>query len=460
MHLCRVFKVQVRGGNFGLQKQQSAGCLREKRHLSSHGGGARLLGSEVGVLLVLSLEATVTNLGGGIDELEVGLLEGSAGGDNAEGLSDGDGALAGSHDGALEHDEVVLDGTVVGEATHGGDDLLGDIVGGGGVGGVRAGAEAVDLLVDHGTVVVTHLTSSGNLELDTGRVPRANASDLADTSVGLSGQDGNTPSLDDTLDTVTLVDSDDVAHVVLSEDGVDGDGLLEEAGGEGDLLGDVATVDLDLHDVGALLADLGLGDLGVGDDADDLASLRDLLELGLHLVSLVLLSVLGVGELLALVPVSVETALELVGQVTGPDGVESAEATRGLDVANDTNNDHGGAVDDGDGLDNVLLVELGAGSLDLADDVSHASLVAHEGGQVGLLGLVIGGESLDAALSSAAALLGQETQGAVTGVLKLAVGHAACCFTTQKIFMIFLTRYPLRFCLQEFPIQTHIDRSI
>lgn len=48
-------------------------------------------------------------------------------------------------------------------------------------------------------------------------------------------------------------------------------------------------------------------------------------------------------------------------------------------------------INDGDGLDNLLLVRLRAGSVEVTDDGGHAGLVAHGGRQVdGLLGVILG----------------------------------------------------------------------
>lgn len=165
--------------------------------------------------------------------------------------------------------------------------------------------------------------------------------------------------------------------------------------------------------MGLLLAELGLGHLGVDEDTDDGAVLLDALEVAvdLLLVISVLLGVLGEGLffffwesesrgsettlqlfvylLLAVVPVLVEAALELVAEVLGPDGGERAEATGGLDVANDTDDDDRGSLNDGDGVDNLLLVHLGTRAVDLADNVGHASLEAEEGSEVAGLGLVV-----------------------------------------------------------------------
>jgi hypothetical protein len=58
----------------------------------------------------------------------------------------------------------------------------------------------------------------------------------------------------------------------------------------------------------------------------------------------------------------------------------------------------------------LLLVQLGAWLLHLAEDVGHASLVPHESGQVRGFAGVIPGERLGLPLPSACPLLGQETQ--------------------------------------------------
>ena len=70
-------------------------------------------------------------------------------------LPDGDHALLGTRDRALQHEVVVLDDTVVREAAHGGNGLLRDVVLRGRIALVVALADTVDLLVEFGTVVVT-----------------------------------------------------------------------------------------------------------------------------------------------------------------------------------------------------------------------------------------------------------------------------------------------------------------
>lgn len=183
--------------------------------------------------------------------------------------------------------------------------------------------------------MVTLLTGTGNSPLDVGRMPGTDTGNLAETLVSLAGKLLGAPTGGDTGITVALGDGDDINHLVLLEDGVDRDGLLKETLAEGDLVGDGAAVDLDLHEVRLLLLEGRLADLGVGKDADDSAVLLDALELagdGRAAVLRVLLGVLGKGLLLALVPVLVEAALDLIAEMLSPDGRERAETAGSLNV--------------------------------------------------------------------------------------------------------------------------------
>ena len=259
------------------------------------------------LLLILVLEAAVTELRGGIDELEGDLLLGPALGGSDDGLAESDDTLLDTRDGALEHHEVLLDDTKVREATHGGDGLLGEVELGGTAILGRAVANAVDLLVDLGAVVISVLTGTGDGPADTRRVPRSNAGDLSETLMRLAREAASTPASSDALEALTLGDSNGIHDLILLEDGVYGDLLLKEAICKGNLIGNVTTVDLDLEDVGLLLAEVDLADLRVGNDAHNAAVFGDAGELALdRLLALgvgELLGVLGEGFLLGAVPV-------------------------------------------------------------------------------------------------------------------------------------------------------------
>mmetsp|Transcript_81364 Transcript_81364/g.256566 ORF Transcript_81364/g.256566 Transcript_81364/m.256566 type:complete len:231 (+) Transcript_81364:685-1377(+) len=227
---------------------------------------------------------------------------------------------------------------------------------------------------------------------------------------------------------MALGDADDVDHLVLGKDICNLDLLLKETHDKVNLLLRVPTVHLDLLDVRLLLANLHFADLRVAHGADHLAVLFGSLDLSLHGRALLArlrpsLLVLGEGLLLALVPVLVEAALALITQMARPDTRQSTEAAWGLNVAHKADNDHRRGLDNRDALRNFLLVELGAGLVNIADDVSHASLVRHEGREVRGLGGVVPGEALDLAVVVLGALPRQEAEGAVARALELAVRH-------------------------------------
>merc|ERR1719159_2068004 len=174
------------------------------------------------LLLLGGLEATVAHLGSGVDELEVDVLQSGTGSLLQQRLAEGDGTLLGANDATLDQNKVILDKTVVNEATDGVDGLVGDVDLGGAVvldefaiDGVVAGADAVDLLVDLGTVVVTLLTGAGDGEGNTGWMPCTDTGDLAETLVSLAGQLLGVPSGSDAVVTATLGDTDVVDHLVL-----------------------------------------------------------------------------------------------------------------------------------------------------------------------------------------------------------------------------------------------------
>jgi len=388
-----------------------------------------------GSLFVDGLEATVTLLGGGIDELELDGLKSSSGSLLEEGLSEGDGSLLGSADTALDHDEVRLDKTVLNKATNGVDALVGDIDLGGSVvldflavDGVEAGADSVDLLVDLSSVMVSLLARSSNGERDSGWMPGTNTGDLSETLVSLSGKLLCVPSAGDTVVTSTLGDTDNVDHLGLGEDSVDGDLLFEVAGGPVDLLGDVfTTIDLDFDDVSLLLSKRKTLHLGVADSSNGLGVLLDHSDVSvdglLAILRLPSLGSLGEGLLLGAVPASVESSSGLVGNVAGPDGLDGSWSVGGLDVTGETDDLEWWGLDDSDGFDDLLLVDGRAWLFGLSDDVSHTGLEAHEGSKVDWLGSIILGEGLNLTSWPGASLFRQELKGAVSWCGELTMGH-------------------------------------
>lgn len=386
--------------------------------------------SEESILFVGGLESTVTDLTGGIDELEVDLFKSSSGGLGNEGLSEDQRSLLGTNAASLDHDVIVVDNTVVGEATQGGNALLSQISNGGGVSVATfvldSDTDSVDFLVDFGSVVITVLTSSGDAVSNSSWMPASDTTDSSETSVGLSGQSLGSPSGGGTFESLTLGDTDDVEHFVLLEDLADSDFLFELGLGEIDFLGDVlTTVDLDFEDVSLLLSEVKVIKLGVSDDSDDLAVFLDSIQLsGDGLFVFPLLGVLGEGLLLGVDPVLVESSLELSGQVLSPDGGQSSETSGGFDVSDDTSNDDCGGFEDGDTFDDFLLVELGSWLLDFSENVCHTSLEDGESSQVDWLGFIVFREGTDSSSVVLGSLSWEETQGTVSRTFELSVRHS------------------------------------
>lgn len=225
-------------------------------------------------------------------------------------------------------------------------------------------------------------------------MPSSDTSDFSVTSVGLLLEMSGSPSVHDTLESVTLSDTDDIDNLVLSEHVVDSDLLLEETVGEVDLIsGSLSTVDLDFEDVVLLLSEIGEVVLGVGNGSHDGGVLFDSVELDFNFLGVLGLSLIArEGFLLGLNPVLVEPAEGSLVEVVGPDSGESSESSGGLDVSDQSDDLERRGLNDGDGFNLLLLVELGLGPVDFSEDVGHACLESSEGGEVGSLSPVVPGE--------------------------------------------------------------------
>jgi hypothetical protein len=218
----------------------------------------------------------VTVLGGGVDEFdfELFVLPGLGGG--VDRLSEDERSLARSHNSTLDEDEIFVDLSVVRESTHGGDVLLNGIsLAGSVVNGTTDGSSSnsVKFLVDFGSGVVTHSSSSANSPLDSSGMPGSDTSDLSETSVRFSLESLASVSLDDTLHSLSSGNTDGVNALVSGEDIGNVDLLLEVFLSPLDLVSDGTTVNLDFHDVVLVLSESELADLGGAKNSDNLAVL-------------------------------------------------------------------------------------------------------------------------------------------------------------------------------------------
>lgn len=193
--------------------------------------------------------------------------------------------------------------------------LLADIEISRGITLIATFTDAVNFVIDGSTVVISHLTSTGDSPLDVRWMPGTNTSHLSQTLVSLTGELLGAPPAGDTLKAMALSYSDTIDHFVLLENGIDFNRLLEEAMSKVDLIRDRTAVHLNLHEMGFLLLERRLADLSVSQDAHDGAVLLDTLQVTSDVLAAllsVLLGILGERLLLALVPILVEAPFHLV----------------------------------------------------------------------------------------------------------------------------------------------------
>ena len=267
-------------------------------------------------------------------------------------------------------------------------------------------------------------------------MPHPNIGNLAQPLLGLMGQLLGVPMAGDTFvafdhpnDINHLILANDINHLILAKHLAHRDLLLKPLTGPVQFLSHSASVHLDLHEMGLLLAQRKQAHLGVGNDTDDLTVLLRAAEVPLKLLLAIyvlpLLAVFGEGLLLRLMPVLVEAPFALIADMLSKDGLQGPEASGCLHVTHDAHNHHGRSLHDGHSLHNFLLIHLGPWPINLPHNVSHASLVAKKGSEVNGLGRVILGEALHLPAVPAAALPRQETQGPVPGSRELPVRHPA-----------------------------------
>jgi hypothetical protein len=251
-----------------------------------------------------SLEASVSHLGRSIDELDVDRFQSLLGAVLQHRLSKDQRSLLHTNNGTLKHEPVLVNFSVMDKSSHGGNTLGSKISLGLATGLVFLLSNAVDLLIELGTVEVSVLTSTGNSGGNTGRMPRSDTGNLSETTVSLTGKTGDSPTGGDTFVSLTLGNSNNINILVLGEDRVDSDFLLEKGLGKINLGGSISSINLDLHDVGLLQSEVELLNLGVGDDTNDSAELLDALQLSFNILGaiFVLLGVLGVSLFLGVVP--------------------------------------------------------------------------------------------------------------------------------------------------------------
>ncbi len=173
-------------------------------------------------------------------------------------FSQKDESLLGSNATSLNDDEVIINNTIVREASQWGDVLFSYIgISGGVVLGSTSGSlsDSVDFLVQFGSVVISALTSSGNTPGNSSGMPSSDTSDFSVTSVRFLLEMSDSPSGNDTLESVTLGDTDHIKYFILTEDVINSDFFLKESLDERNFVSNsFSSVDLDFEDVVLLLS--------------------------------------------------------------------------------------------------------------------------------------------------------------------------------------------------------------
>ncbi|KAL0608795.1 UPF0764 protein C16orf89 [Plecturocebus cupreus] len=224
-----------------------------------------------GIKLLLPVQfVAMAKLGGGVNELKINILQSPLFGLHQQGLAGSEDSLLGSHHTAFQHDKVIGHFTIV------------------------ALAKLTDL-VDLRVVTVAFLPSACRREGHMGGMPCPSTGHLVQALVGLAEQLLDVPMTGDPFVAFALGHPNDVDHLILPKHLVHRYLLLQTLEGPVQLLSHGASVHLDLHRVGLLLAQRKQEHLGVGNDADDWAILHAaevLLQLLLAILILPLLAVL------------------------------------------------------------------------------------------------------------------------------------------------------------------------
>nr|GME03903.1 cytochrome P450 81D11-like [Ipomoea batatas] len=178
------------------------------------------------------------------------------------------------------------------------------------------------------TVVVTILTSTGNCEGNSSRMPGTNTSNLTKPSMGFTGKTSDTPTCHNTFITLTLSDTNNINHLILLENSINGHLLLKETICKVNFLCYCPTINLDFHHMSLLLLQ------------------------PLHLPYLVL----------------VKPPSQLLTQMLSPNSVQASKTTWCFHIANNSNNYHRRCFNDGHSLTSLFLVKFRSWFLNFSDN--------------------------------------------------------------------------------------------
>ena len=91
------------------------------------------------------------------------------------------------------------------------------------------------------------------------------------------------------------------------------------------------------------------------------------------------------------------------------EGLYLLKSSWGLNISDNSDNDHLWAFDDGDGFDDFLLVKTGTRLGNFSDYVGHSSLESAAGGEMDFFSLVVLWELSDVTVVLVGSLSGEES---------------------------------------------------
>mmetsp|Transcript_10396 Transcript_10396/g.12623 ORF Transcript_10396/g.12623 Transcript_10396/m.12623 type:complete len:212 (-) Transcript_10396:515-1150(-) len=205
----------------------------------------------------------MTELGRGIDELEVNILESHTTGVCKKSLTESNDTLLDTDNTSTYHNPIFIHATIMRKSTHWGNTLFGKISLSRSRFGITFLSNTEDLFVNFSTMMVSILTSTCYGGGYTHWMPCTNTSYLTKTTMSLTWKTGNTPTGDNTFVSVTLGCTKNINIFILSENGVNSNFLFEKSLSEINLCCYITTINLYFHNVSLLLTETNFSSLGV-----------------------------------------------------------------------------------------------------------------------------------------------------------------------------------------------------
>lgn len=256
-------------------------------------------------------------------------------------LSDGNNSFSWSNNATSEHEEILIDYTVMGETTdwcnifdmwilfcwcviNSSSDCT--------------SSNSVNLLIHSGSVEVTEITSSSDSPLDGSWMPSSNTSNLSETSMCLSWKSWYTPSLNDSLSSFTSCNGNCINHFIVFEYFSNGNFLFEFGDSPVDFLHNVSTVYLDFSKMSFSLSKLNFFNLSSSKYSDNAAVFFNSLNVSVDMflwfsVFLISFGVVCKSLFLCKIVVLVESSNDCNWKILCPDSRECSETSWSINIS-------------------------------------------------------------------------------------------------------------------------------